>query len=100
MATSTTKHDTTTTSPFELPSMQGATQQVQDLNERMIASSKTAALTALDTFEKALQVVGDMQQKAASATQRDWVSAATASQTKLMTDLSAPYASAVRDLLK
>lgn len=96
-----TKTNTTTTTPttFELPSIEEATQQVLDLNVRMIESSKSAALAALDAFEKALQSVGELEQKAASATKVDWVSAAAASHTKFMTDVSAPYTKAVRDLL-
>lgn len=101
MVTTAKQNDTTTTTnPFEFPSIKEATQQMRDLNERMIESSKSAVLTALDTFEKALQGVGDLEQKAASATQLDWISAAATSHAKFMSDVSAPYNKAVRDLLK
>ncbi len=101
MVTSTKQKDTTTTpTAFEMPSIEESAQQMRDLHERIIESSKSATLTALDTFEKALQSVGDLEQKAASATQLDWVSAAATSHAKFMADVSASYTTAVRDLLK
>ncbi len=102
MVTSAKQHDTTppTTPTFGIPSIEDATQQMRDLNERMIESSKRAALAALDAFEKALQGVGDFEKKAASATQLDWIGAAATSHAKFTSDVSAPYTTAVRDLLK
>lgn len=103
MVTSTKQNHSTTTKTtptFEIPSIEDATQQVRDLNEKMIESSKSATLAALDAFEKALHGVGDLEQKAAAATQLDWISAAATSHAKFMADVSAPYANAVRDLLK
>ena len=60
--------------------------EVRDLNEKMIESSKSATLAALDAFEKALHGVGDLEQKAAAATQLDWISAAATSHAKFMAD--------------
>ncbi len=97
------KQNTTTSpasTPFELPSIEDATQQMRDLNERLVESSKSVALTALDTFEKALQSVGALEQKAAAATQLDWMSTAATSHAKFLVDVSTPYTTAVRDLLK
>lgn len=99
MVTSAKQQDTTTPT-FEVPSIEQATQQMRDLNERMIESSKSTALTAMDAFDKAFQGIGDLEKKAASATQLDWISAAASSHVKFMSDVRAPYTAAVRDLLK
>ncbi|CAN5516733.1 hypothetical protein BH11ACT8_BH11ACT8_35730 [soil metagenome] len=85
---------------FELPSMEEATRQMRELNERLVESSKASALTALDAFEKALKGVGDLEQKAASATHLDWMSTAATTHATFMSDVTAPFTSAVRDLLK
>jgi hypothetical protein len=101
MVTSTKQNKASTpTTPFDFPSVDDATQRVRDLNERMIASSKSAGLVALDTIEKALQSVGDFEQKIASASQLDWVSAAATTHSKFLSDVSDSYTTAVRDLLK
>lgn len=97
------KQNTTSTSTmpsFEMPSMEVQTQQLRELNERLITSSKSAALAALDTFEKALHGVGDLEKKAASATHNEWMGLAAATHATFMVDVSAPYTKAVRDLLK
>ncbi|MEP7090938.1 MAG: hypothetical protein ABI776_12615, partial [Nocardioidaceae bacterium] len=84
MVTSAKQTETTTPTAFELPSIEDATQQMRDLNEKMIESSKNVALTALDAFEKALQSVGDLEKKAASSTQVEWITAAATSHAKFM----------------
>ena len=43
---------------FEFPSVEETTQRMRDLNERLIDSSKSAGLVALDAFEKAMHSSG------------------------------------------
>ncbi|MEP6817687.1 MAG: hypothetical protein ABI873_19285 [Marmoricola sp.] len=83
----------------DLPSVEEATQRVRDLNERLIESSKSAGNVALDAYEKALQSLVDFETKAASASQLEWVSALATTHTKFISDVSAPYTKAARDLL-
>lgn len=97
--TTSVKQNPTTAPTLELPTVEDVTQQMRDLNERLVESSRSAALTALDAFEKALQGVGDLEQKAAAATQLDWVTAAATGHRKFVSDVTAPYTTAVRDLL-
>ena len=51
----------------------------RDLNQRIIEASRAAGLTTLDAsedaYEKALKSLVDFEQKVASASQLDWVSA-------------------------
>lgn len=97
------KQNTTSTSTmpsFEMPSMEASTQQLRELNERLITSSKSAALAALDTFEKVLHGVGDLEKKAAASTHNEWMGLAAATHATFMVDVSAAYTTAARDLLK
>jgi hypothetical protein len=94
---------TTTSTPtatFDLPSVEEATQRIRDLNERLIESSKSAGLVTLDAYEKALQSLVDFEEKVASASQLDWVSALATTHAKFITDVSASYTKAARELLK
>lgn len=94
------KNDTANaTTAFDLPSVEEATQRIRDLNERLIESSKSAGLVALDAYEKALQSLADFENRVASATQLDWVSALAETHAKFVADLSTSYTKAARDLL-
>lgn len=96
------KTETKTSTPSfaaDLPSAEEATQQIRDLNERLLASSKSAGVVALDAYEKVVQSLVDFELKVASATQVDWVSTLAATHTKAVSDLSSPYTKAARELL-
>jgi len=91
---------TKTSIPFEIPSVEETTQRIRDLNERLISSSKSAGLTTLDAYEKALQSLAEFEEKVASATQLDWVSALATTHAKFIADVTGSYAKAARELLK
>jgi hypothetical protein len=100
MATTAPKATTTPTTSFDLPSIEDATERIRDLNERMISSSKSAGLVTLDAYEKALQSLVEFEEKVASATQLDWVSALATTHAKFIADVSVSYTKAARDLMK
>jgi hypothetical protein len=100
MVTATAPKTSTPISTFELPSVEAAAQRIRDLNERLIESSKSAGLASLDAYEKTLQGLADFEHKVASATQLDWVSALAETHTKFVSELTASYTKAARDLLK
>lgn len=77
-----------------------ATERIRELNERLIESSKSAGLVALDAYEKALQSLVDFEEKVASASQLDWVSALATTHAKFISDVSASYTKAAREVLK
>jgi hypothetical protein len=101
MATATANSNTKagSSAPFEIPSVEETTQRIRDLNERLISSSKSAGLVALDAYEKALQSLVDFEEKVASATQIDWVSALATTHAKFIGDVTSSYTKAARDLL-
>jgi hypothetical protein len=98
MATATSKPSTPTTG-FELPTVEEAAKRIRDLNERLIESSKSAGLVTLDAYEKALQTLVEFEEKVASASHLDWVSALASTQIKFITDVSASYTKAAREVL-
>jgi hypothetical protein len=99
MATTAHAKTTTPTAAFDLPSVDEATQRIRDLNERLIEASKNAGLVTLDAYEKALQSLVDFEEKVASASQIDWVSALATTHAKFISDVSASYTKAVREML-
>jgi len=77
-----------------------AVQRIRDLNERLVESAKTAGHASLDAYEKALQSLVDFEEKAASASQLDWVSNIAAAHAKFLQDVSSAYVQAARQALK
>jgi hypothetical protein len=77
-----------------------AVQRIRALTERFIESAKAAGNQSLDAYEKSLQSMVDFREKAAGATQLDWVHNIAAAQAKFIQDISAAYISAAREMLK
>jgi hypothetical protein len=75
-------------------------QRIRDLTERFIESAKTAGNSSLDAYEKSLQTLVEFQERAAGATQLDWVSNIASAHAKFVQDVSAAYVSAAREMLK
>ena len=98
MATATKTNDSKPV--FDLPSAEEATKRIGDLNERLIESSKSAGNVTVDAYEKALQSLVDFEQRVASASQLEWVSALATTHAKFVADLSSSYTEAARQLLK
>ena len=79
---------------------EATTERIRALNERIIESAKAAGQASLDAYEKALQSLVDFEQKAATASQLEWVSAVASAHAKFVQDLSAAYVTAAREALK
>jgi hypothetical protein len=77
-----------------------AVQRIRELNERFIDSAKAAGNQTLDAYEKALQSLVEFQEKAAGATQLDWVSSIAQAHAKFIQEVSNAYVSAAREMLK
>jgi hypothetical protein len=80
--------------------MDDAARRIRELTERFIEAAKKAGNASLDSYEKSLQSLVDFEERAAGASQLDWVSSIAAAHAKLVQDLSAAYVSAARDMLK
>jgi hypothetical protein len=73
--------------------------RVRQLNERVIESSKSAGLVALDAWDKALNSMADFETKVAAASELEWVSAIATTHAKFVQDLSAAYTKVARETL-
>ena len=79
---------------------EATTERIRALNERIIESAKAAGQASLDAYEKALQSLVDFEQKAATASQLEWVTAVASAHAKFVQDVSAAYVTAAREALK
>ena len=77
-----------------------AADRVRALSEKLIETAKKSSGASLDAYEKAVGSLVDFQQKAAGATQLDWVNTLVKAQTTFVTEISAAYTSAAREALK
>jgi hypothetical protein len=84
---------------IDLGAAEQAAQRIRDLNERLIESSKSAGLVTLDAYEKALASMVDFEEKVANASQLEWVSALAGTHAKFVTEISAAYTKAAREVL-
>jgi hypothetical protein len=78
---------------------EAAAERIRSLNERLIEGTKTAGLTSLDAYEKALTSLVEFETKVAGGTQLDWVTALAATHASFVQDVSAAYTKAARELL-
>ena len=85
---------------FDTASVEDTIKRIQEMNERMIESSKSAGRVALDAYEKALKSMLDFQEKVGGASQLDWVSALATTHAQFVQDVSAAYIKATRETLK
>ena len=77
-----------------------ATQRIRELTEQFIASAKAAGNQSLDAYEKSLRTLVEFEEHAAGASQLDWVSNIASAHAKFVSDVSAAYVNAARDMLK
>jgi hypothetical protein len=94
----------TSTASKQIPDLSGsfdaAADRARALNEKLIVTAKKSGTASLDAYEKGLTTFVDIQQKVAGASQLDWVSAVVQAQTDFLTEVSAAYTSAAREVLK
>jgi hypothetical protein len=77
-----------------------AVQRIRELTERFIDAAKTAGNQSLDAYEQSLRTLVEFEERAAGASQLDWVSSIAAAHAKFVQDVSAAYVSAAREMLK
>ena len=80
--------------------LDAATDRIGALNEKLIETAKKSGGASLDAYDKAVSSYVDFQQKAAGATQLDWVTSLVAAQTTFLTEINSAYTAAAREVLK
>jgi hypothetical protein len=85
---------------FDSATIEATITRIQELNERLIGSSKTAGRVALDAYENALTSILDFQAQIADASPLEWVSALAATHAQFIKDVSTAYVKEARDNIK
>lgn len=73
--------------------------RIRELNERAIDAARSAGLSSLDAYEKALQSFVSVEERLANATQLDWVKAIVGAQAEFVQGISGTYLNAARDMV-
>lgn len=76
-----------------------AAQRIRDLTERFIDAAKAAGNASLDAYEQSLRNLLDFQERAANASQLEWVSTIATAHAKFVQDISKAYVTAAREML-
>jgi hypothetical protein len=99
---------TTTTTSKKIPESLGeftegfgdVAERYRTLNEKLIESGKKTSKAAVEGYQKSVASYVDFRQQLAEATQLDWVTTVVKAQNDFITEVTAAYTSAVRDVLK
>jgi hypothetical protein len=84
---------------YEAP-LEAAFEQVKELNEQMLATTRKAGNLYLDSYEKAVTRAIDVELKIAGLTQQEWLKNLIEAQTDFARELTDSYTTAARSLLK
>jgi hypothetical protein len=75
-------------------------QRIRELTERFLEAAKQAGNVSLDAYEKSLQTLVEFEERAAGASQLDWVASIASAHAKFVQDVSSAYVTAAREMLK
>jgi hypothetical protein len=77
-----------------------AVKRVKELSDRLIELTKKNGVGWLEAYEKSLTRMLQLQERAAAATQIEWINTLAATNADFMREMSAVYFQTVRDQLK
>ena len=77
-----------------------AAKRVKELSDRMIELTKKNGLSWLEAYEKVLNGMLQLEERAAAATQIEWINALATTNADFMREMSAAYFQTARDQLK
>lgn len=95
-----TKDSSSTAPGLGTAEFEAAADRIRSMNEKLLDAYKRSGTVSLDAYEKTLASLVDFEEKAADATQLEWVSALASAHAKFVTEVSAAYTKAARDMLK
>ena len=76
------------------------TERIRDLNERFIVAGRKAGENYLDAYERSVKTMTDFTEKAAQASNVEWVQNIATAQADLARDMAKAYADTARSLIK
>jgi hypothetical protein len=82
------------------PDADEAVKRVKELSDRLIELTKKNGIGWLEAYEKSLTRMLQLQERAAAATQIEWINTLATTQADFMREMSAVYFQTVRDQLK
>lgn len=82
------------------PDVDAAVQRVKELSDRLIELTKKNGINWLEAYEKSLIGMLQIQERAAAATQIEWINTLAATNADFMREMSAAYFKTVRQQLK
>lgn len=77
-----------------------AAKRVKELSDRMIELTKKNGLSWLEAYEKVLNGMLQLEERAAAATQIEWINALATTNADFTREMSAAYFKTARDQLK
>jgi hypothetical protein len=77
-----------------------AAKRVKELSDRMIELTKKNGLSWLEAYEKVLNGMLQLEERAAAATQIEWINALATTNADFMREMSAAYFQTAREQLK
>jgi hypothetical protein len=77
-----------------------AVKRVKELSDRLIDLTKKNGIGWLEAYEKSLTRMLELQERAAAATQIEWINTLAATNADFMREMSAVYFQTVHDQLK
>ena len=77
-----------------------AAQRVKELSDRLIELTKKNGLSWLEAYENILNRMLQLEQRAAAATQIEWINTLAATNADFMREMSAAYFQTAREQLK
>jgi hypothetical protein len=82
------------------PDADEAVKRVKELSDRLLELTKKNGIGWLEAYEKSLTRMLQLQERAAAATQIEWINTLATTQADFMREMSAVYFQTVRDQLK
>lgn len=77
-----------------------AVRRVKELSDRLIELTKKNGISWLEAYEKTLNRMLQLQERAAAATQIEWINTLAATNADFMREMSAVYFQTAREQLK
>ncbi len=77
-----------------------AVRRVKELSDRLIELTKKNGISWLEAYEKSLITMLQLQERAAAATQIEWINTLATANADFMRDMSAAYFQTAREQMK
>jgi hypothetical protein len=88
------------TTPDMSPDLEAATQRVRELSEQVLTQAKQNGLAWLESYERVLRTMLDLEEQAARGTGVEWASSLATAHANFVRETSQAFFGAMREQLK